>query len=119
MRALIFKKWPLSRIQMRCFDSKKIFLHLQVAFAIILPNAGSAGCAMDEPKVPQIVASSEAENLFRVGSVHYSRGEYEFAVKRFEKLLEAGGENKTLATGRFYLAESLVALGKYGGLLRC
>lgn len=113
MRAWIFKKWPLSRIQMRCFDSKKIFLLLQVAFAIILPNAGSAGCAMDEPKVPQIVASSEAENLFRVGSVHYSRGEYEFAVKRFEKLLEAGGEKKTLATGRFYLAESLVALGKY------
>lgn len=53
--------------------------------------------------------SDHDQDLYRLGSTHYSRGEWDFAIQRFEELLKTGSDETLKALGQFYLAESFVA----------
>lgn len=57
--------------------------------------------------------TDETEDLYRLGTVHYSRGQFKFAAQRFEKIVETGTNEPLVELSRFYLAESLVPLGDY------
>lgn len=61
----------------------------------------------------QTPASSNDQDLYHLGTVHYQRGQWDFAIQRFEELLEKSKDDKLRRLSRFYLAESLVAKKKY------
>lgn len=57
--------------------------------------------------------NDETEDLYRLGTVHYSRGQFKFAAQRFQKIVEIGTDETLVELSRFYLAESLVPLGDF------
>ena len=57
--------------------------------------------------------NDETEDLYRLGTVHYSRGQFKFAAQRFQKIVEIGTDQALVELSRFYLAESLVPLGDF------
>ena len=57
--------------------------------------------------------TDETEDLYQLGTVHYSRGQFRFAAQRFQKIVDTGTNEALVELSRFYLAESLVPLGDY------
>ncbi len=57
--------------------------------------------------------TDETGDLYRLGTVHYARGQFRFAAQRFQKIVDSGTNETLVELSRFYLAESLVPLGDY------
>ncbi|MEC9091869.1 MAG: tetratricopeptide repeat protein [Planctomycetota bacterium] len=58
------------------------------------------------------------EDLYRLGSTHYSRGQWKFAAQRFETLIDQGANPSLVQLARFYLAESYIALNDFNKALK-
>ena len=54
-------------------------------------------------------ANGSDQDLFKLGTVHYQRGQWDFAIQRFEEILKSSKDAHLRNLSRFYLAESLVA----------